>query len=43
MKEMQEEAKHAEKEFGAAGCNYGKQTMNSRDEVAKSSFYLCLC
>lgn len=27
MKQIQEETKHAEKEFGAAGCNYGKQTM----------------
>lgn len=25
------------KEFGAAGCNYGKQTMNGRGEVAESS------
>lgn len=37
MKEIQEETKHAEKEFGAAGCNYGKQTMNGRGEVAESS------
>lgn len=37
MKEIQEETKHTEKEFGAAGCNYGKQTTNSRGEVAESS------
>lgn len=37
MKEIQEETKHAEKEFGAAGCNYGKQTMNVRGEAAESS------
>lgn len=37
MKEIQEETKHAEKELGAVGCNYGKQTMNGRGEVAGSS------
>lgn len=37
MKEIQE-TKHAEKEFGAAGCNYGKPIINGRGEVAESSF-----
>jgi len=38
MKAIQEETKHAEKEFGATGCNYRKQTMNGRGEVAESNF-----